>query len=151
MQGWLLWGCCPGAHTEWLDRESLKILPSSPIGEAIRYALGQWDALRRYAEHGAAAIDNNAIERAIRGIAITRKNFMFVGSEEGGRWAAVAYSLIESAKLNGIDPYHYIKDILTRVWTHPQSRIKELMPRLWKPPTSPNVADRSPPTKEDTF
>ena len=79
-----------------------------------------------------------------------RKNFLFVGSEEGGQRAAVAYSLIESAKLNGIDPYLYIKDVLTQVWTHPQSRIRELMPRLWKPASQDSVPDRHPPPAADT-
>lgn len=119
---------------DWLDVERFKmILPESPLGAAFQYALNQWDALTRYVEDGEASIDNNAMERALRGVAIGRKNYMFVGSQEGGRWAAVAYTLIESCKLNGVDPYRYLRDVLRRVWTHPASRIEELMPRLWKP------------------
>lgn len=70
----------------------------------------------------------------MRGVAIGRKNYLFVGSEEGGRWAATAYTLIESCKLNGVEPYRYLTSVLRQVWTHPQSRIEELMPRCWKPP-----------------
>lgn len=118
---------------KWLDVESLKLLAESPMGQAFQYAINQWAALVRYVDDGEASIDNNAMERTLRGVAIGRKNYLFVGSEEGGRWAAVAYTLIESCKLNGIDPYRYLCDVLRRVWIHPANRIEELMPRLWKP------------------
>jgi transposase len=120
---------------KWLDQESYKVLPQSPIGEAFHYTHAQWEALIRYVEDGEASIDNNAVERGLRGVAIGRKNFLFAGSEAGGRWMAVAYSLIESCKLNGVDPHRYLKDVLRRVWTHPSSKIDQLMPRLWKPPS----------------
>jgi hypothetical protein len=119
---------------EWLDHESLKALPQSAMGKAIHYAMAQWNALTRYVEVGEAAIDNNAIEQALRGVAVGRKNFLFVGSENGGLWAAVIYSLVESCKLNGVEPYRYLRDVLQRVWTHPSSDIQALMPRLWRPP-----------------
>jgi len=122
------------AWKRWLDAECLKVLSKSPIAQAIGYALGNWEALTRYVGIGEADIDNNAMERALRGIVLGRKNFLFVASEAGGRWAATAYSLIESCKLNGIDPYRYLKDVLMRVWTHPAKRVHELMPRLWRPP-----------------
>lgn len=122
----------------WVDRESLRVLPQSPTGEAMRYTLGQWNALVRYIDEGEAEIDTNAIERLLRGVAVSRKNFLFVRSEEGGNWAATAFTLIESAKLNGLSPYLYLKDVLTRIWTHPQSRIENLTPRLWRPP--PNTS-----------
>ena len=121
----------------WLDLEVMKVLPKSPMGEAIRYALGQWKALQRFLEDGEVPLDTNAIERLLRGVAISRKNFLFVASPEGGRWAAGAYTLIESCKINGVEPYAYLKDVLTRSWTHPQSQIDLLMPRLWKPPPDP--------------
>jgi transposase len=117
----------------WLDREALKLLPQSAIAQAFGYALNQWEALSRYAGIGEAEIDNNAMERAMRGAVMGRRNYLFVGSEAGGRWAAVTYSLVESCKLNGVEPYRYLRDVLRRVWTHPQSKIDELMPRLWKP------------------
>jgi transposase len=118
----------------WMDQEAIKVLPQSPIGAAFHYAIAQWKALTRYVDEGEASIDNNAVERSLRGVVVGRKNYLFMGSEEGGRWAATAYSLIESCKLNGVEPYRYLKDVLRRVWIHPQSRIEELMPRLWKPP-----------------
>ena len=122
---------------EWLDVEVLKVLPRSPMGEAIRYALGQWIALGRFLEDGDIPLDTNAIERLLRGIVVGRKAYLFVGSEEGGRWAAGAYTLIESCKINGVEPYRYLKDVLTRIWTTPQSQIDTLMPRLWKAATGP--------------
>jgi transposase len=118
----------------WWDCEVLRILPESAIGKAIQYARGLGPALGRYLEDGDLDIDNNEVERALRGIAIGRKNWLFLGSEGGGEWAAVAYSLIESCKMNGVNPFDYLKDVLVRVSTHPMSRIEELMPRLWKPP-----------------
>jgi hypothetical protein len=121
----------------WLDVEVMKVLPRSPMGEAIRYALGQWTALGQFLGDGEVPLDTNAIERLLRGVAVSRKNFLFVASPEGGRWAAGAYTLIESAKINGVEPYAYLKDVLTRMWTTPQSQIDTLMPRLWKPATGP--------------
>jgi transposase len=121
----------------WLDVEVMKVLPKSPMGEAIRYALGQWRALGQFLGDGEVPLDTNAIERLLRGVAVSRKNFLFVASPEGGRWAAGAYTLIESAKINGVEPYAYLKDVLTRVWTTPQSQINTLMPRLWKAATGP--------------
>ncbi len=121
------------AFKKWLDHEALKLLPQSAIAQAFGYALNQWEALKRYTEIGEAEIDNNAMERAMRGAVMGRRNYLFVGSEAGGRWAAVVYSLVESCKLNGVEPYRYLKNVLRQVWTHPQSRIEKLMPRLWKP------------------
>jgi hypothetical protein len=121
----------------WLDVEVMKVLPKSPMGEAIRYALGQWRALNQFLEDGEVPLDTNAIERLLRGIAVSRKNFLFVASPQGGRWAAGAYTLIESCKINGVEPYAYLKDMLTRIWTTPQSRIDTLRPRLWKAATGP--------------
>jgi transposase len=121
----------------WLDVEVLKVLPKSPMGEAIRYVLGQWTALGRYIVDGEVPMDTNAIERLLRGIAVGRKNFMFVASPEGGRWAAGAYTLVESCKLNHVEPYRYLKDVLLRIWTHPAAQTDALMPRNWKPATGP--------------
>ena len=116
----------------WLDLEVLKVLPKSPIGEALRYALGQWTALGQYIEDGEIPMDTNAIERLLRGIAVGRRNYLFVGSSEGGRWAAGAYTLVESCKINGVEPYRYLKDVLLRIWTHPAGKIEDLMPRKWR-------------------
>lgn len=107
-------------------------LPKSPMGEAIGYLRRQWKALERYVEDGALAIDNNASERALRMVALGRKNWMFAGSDAGGRRAAILYSLIGTCKKIGVDPFAYLRDVIARVSTHPMRRIDELTPRGWK-------------------
>lgn len=107
-------------------------LPKSPMGEAIGYARRQWRALTRYTEDGDFAIDNNASERALRMVAVGRKNWLFAGSDAGGRRAAILYSLIATCKRIGIDPFAYLRDVIARVSTHPMRRISELTPRGWK-------------------
>lgn len=116
-----------------LEQWAGETLPKSPMGQAIGYARGQWQALTRYTEDGLLSIDNNLAERVLRMVAIGRKNWLFVGHDNGGRRAAVIYSLVASCKLCGIDPFAYLRDILTRISTHPASRIEELLPRNWKP------------------
>lgn len=117
---------------DWMVSQEMDILPKSALGEAFTYARNQWTALNRYVDDGDLAIDNNAAERALRGIAVGRKNWLFAGSDEGGRRAAVIYSLIESAKRVGLNPEAYLKDLLERISTHPMSRITELTPGPWK-------------------
>jgi transposase len=125
---------------EWLDVQKSRVLPKSPIGQAIEYALNQWQALNRYLEDGRLSIDNNACERAIRAVAIGRKNWMFAGSHEGAKRAALMFSLIGSCKLLHIDPFAYLCDVIERISGHPASKIAELTPAGWKkmqiiPPT----------------
>jgi hypothetical protein len=105
-----------------------KLSKKSDTATAIRYALGRWTALRRYCDNGALEIDNNPAERAIRAVALGRKNYLFAGSDAGGERAAAIYSLIGSAKLNGLDPEAYLRDILDRIADHPINRITELLP-----------------------
>jgi transposase len=107
--------------------------PKSPIGHAIGYAQAQWQALLRYTDDGILSIDNNLAERTLRMVAVGRKNWLFVGHDNGGRRAAILYSLVASCKLCGIDPFAYLRDVLERISTHPASRIAELIPRNWKP------------------
>src|SRR6266542_3586092 len=95
---------------------------------AIRYALGLWEALTRYCDDGRLEIDNNAAERALRAVALGRKNYLFAGSDTGGERAAAIYSLIGTAKLNGLDPEAYLREVLTRIADHPINRISELLP-----------------------
>jgi transposase len=116
---------------EWLDSTALSILPSSPMGEAISYALKNWPALLRYTDHGFLPIDNNAAERALRCVAVGRKNWEFAGSDDGGRRAAIFYSLVATCKLHGVDPEAYIADVLERISTTHVSRIADLFPHNW--------------------
>ncbi|MDP3873518.1 MAG: IS66 family transposase [Methyloversatilis sp.] len=114
-------------HT-WLDTQSRRVPRKSGLGAAIRYALNHWRALVRYAGDGRIEIDNNAAERALRAVAVGRKNYLFAGSDAGGERAAVIYSLIGSAKLNGLDPQAYLREVLGRIADHPINRIEELLP-----------------------
>ena len=106
-------------------------MPKSPIAEAITYALNQWDALLRYTTQGFLEIDNNAAERALRPIAVGRKNYLFFGSDVGGATAAVLYSLVQTCKHLGIEPWRYLRDVLERMPTHPPERLEELLPDRW--------------------
>jgi transposase len=108
------------------------VLPKSPIGQAIAYALSNWTALTRYAADGRLAIDNNAAERALRAVVIGRKNWLFAGSRRGGKAAATLYSLIASAKQNALDPFAYLRDLLARIPTHPHRQLDDLLPDRWK-------------------
>jgi transposase len=104
----------------WLDREvdDRRILPKSPIRAAFTYTLNQWEALCRYTEEGYLSFDNNVAERLVKIPAIGRRNFLFVGSENGGHGAAVMYSLVSSAKANGVEPFAWLRDVFTRLPDH---------------------------------
>ncbi|MHB8413746.1 MAG: IS66 family transposase [Candidatus Acidiferrales bacterium] len=97
----------------------------------MAYALSNWKALTRYCEDGDLEIDNNGTERSLRGIAVGRKNWMFYGSDNGGRTAAVLTSFITTCKRLGIDPFAYLRDIFERISTHPGSQLEELLPNQW--------------------
>jgi transposase len=113
---------------QWFEATLSKLSRKSETTVAIRYALSRWDALTRYIEDGDIEIDNNAAERSLRGVALGRKNYLFAGSDAGGERAAAIYSLIGSAKLNGLDPEAYLREVLTRIADHPINRIDELLP-----------------------
>jgi transposase len=113
---------------EWLQSTRAKLSPKSAVAGAINYGLGRWPAFVRYCDDGALEIDNNAAERALRAVALGRKNYLFCGSDSGGERAAAIYSLIGTAKLNGLDPEAYLRDVLTRIADHPVNRIAELLP-----------------------
>ena len=120
----------------YLDELVLVALPKSPVGSAIRYTLNQWAALNRYCDDGDLSIDNNATERALRGIAVGRRNWMFVGSDVGGRTAAVLMSFIASCRLVGVDSFAWLRDVLTRIAQgHPVNRLAALLPHVWQPTT----------------
>lgn len=106
--------------------------PSSPLARAMTYAINQREALMRFLEDGRLPLDNTGAERALRGIAVGRKNWMFAGNDDSGGWAAVMYSLIRSCELNGVEPWKYLRDVLTRLaegW--PEERLGELLPHCW--------------------
>jgi hypothetical protein len=126
----------------WLEAQQPKVLPKSPIGEAIAYALNHWNALIRPLEAGFLEIDNGASERAMKPVALGRKNWLFAGSDEGGETAAVLMSLCASCKELGVEPFAYLRDVLERVSTHPQSRIEDLLPDRWKPAESADPPGR---------
>jgi transposase len=117
---------------EWLEQERAAVLPKSPIAEAIGYALNNWSALVRYTEAGFLAIDNNVAEREMKRIAIGRKNWLFVGSANGGRTAAVLFSFTSTCHRLGVDPWAYLQDVLTRLPRILAERLKELLPDQWQ-------------------
>jgi len=116
------------ALKSWLDATRARLSGKSELAGAMRYALSRWEALTRYADDGRLDIDNNAAERAIRPLALGRKNYLFAGSDAGGERAAAIYSLIETAKLNGLDPEAYLRFVLDRIADHPVNRVAELLP-----------------------
>jgi transposase len=115
----------------WIGKTAQRLSAKSELASAMRYALGRWPALTRYLDDGTLEIDNNTVERALRGVALGRKNYLFAGSDIGGERAAAIYSLIETAKLNGLDPEAYLRDVLARIADHPINRIAELLPWNW--------------------
>jgi transposase len=118
----------------WLLAEQGRHPPRGPMGDAINYALGNWDALTLFLADPHLPIDNNASERALRVAALGRKNFLFVGTDEAGENLAGLYSLIATCEVNGVNPVAYLADVLLRVQTHPAARIDELLPHNWAPP-----------------
>jgi len=116
------------ALKQWLEETLSKLSRKSDTAAAVRYALGRWEALLRYADDGRLEIDNNAAERALRVVALGRKNFLFTGSDRGGESAAAIYSLIGTAKLNDSNPEKYLRDVLSRIADHPIDRIDDLVP-----------------------
>jgi len=130
----------------WLEGERRRLSLKSTIGKAIQYSLSRWEALARYASDGRLAIDNNVAERGLRTIAVTRKNFLFLGSDEGGRRAAHIYTIVESARLNGLNPQAYFADVIDRLakgW--PRSRLADLLPWNWAAMRAIEAAATAPP------
>jgi transposase len=121
----------------WLEQARTQLAPKSETAAAIHYALALWDALARYLDDGRIELDNMIAERALRPVAIGRRNYLFAGSDAGGRRAAILYTLIGTARLNGLDPEAYLRYVLARISEHPIKRIEELLP--W------NVAGKLPP------
>ena len=117
----------------WLHTQLPRLSAKTPLAAAIRYALTRLRRLRPYLEHGFLELDNNAAERAMRPIALGRKNYLFMGSAAGGKAASIAYTLIETAKMNGLDPQAWLTEVLHHIPDHPNNRINELLPWNAKP------------------
>jgi transposase len=112
----------------WLNNRLAGLSRKSDTALAIRYALSRWRALSRYIDDGRIEMDNSAAERALRTVALGRKNYLFAGSDAGGERAASIYSLLGTAKLNGLDPELYLRHVLERIAEHPVNRLQELLP-----------------------
>lgn len=128
----------------YLDELSPQVLPKSPLGKAIGYTLRNWKALNRYTEAAFLSIDNNLSERQIKQMVIGRKNWMFAGSENGARNSAILFSLVVSCKLIGVDPFAYLRDVLSRIATHPADRVHELIPSEWQKRFAPQTSPANP-------
>jgi len=120
------------AFKTWLDAQALRVLPKSAMGQALGYSLRQWGALNCYLEDGDLAIDNNPAERALRAVALGRKNWLFAGSDASGERAAILYSVVESCKRHGIDPFEYLRTVIGEIASVPPRRMAELLPATWK-------------------
>jgi transposase len=116
----------------WIDKEYPEVLPKSPMAEALGYARNNWTALVRYTEAGFLAIDNNVAEREMKRIAIGRKNWLFIGSPQGGQTAAVLMSFTSTCKRLGVEPWAYLQDVLSRLPTTPAGQLSDLLPDPWK-------------------
>jgi transposase len=125
----------------WMEKSLRQLSPKSETAAAIRYALSRWRALVRYVDDGLLEIDNNPAERALRCVALGRKNYLFAGADSGGERAAAIYSLVGSAKLNGLDPELYLRTVLGQIADHPISRIAELLP--WNLAESPKSVSQA--------
>jgi len=113
---------------EWQHAVLTQVSIKSELAKAARYSLAGWKALTRYVDDGRIEIDNSAAERALRGVPLGRNNYLFMGSYDGGERAASLYSLMETSKLNGLDPEGYLRDVISRVGHHPINRVDELLP-----------------------
>jgi transposase len=122
---------------EWLQEQHKDVLPKSKIAEAITYALNQWQALCRYTEAAFLTIDNNWAEREMKQIAIGRKNWLFFGSPQGGKTAAILYTFTSTCRRLGLEPWAYLKDVLTRLPTTPKERLPDLLPDRWQAAQTP--------------
>ena len=125
-----------------MDRAKLapQALPKSPLTEALTYVRNQWQALNVYLTDGDLSIDNNTAERALRGTAIGRKNWLFFGSETGGRTAAILTSLTATCRRLGINPWLYLKDVLVRIRTCPAEQRATLLPDAWAKSQAASIA-----------
>ncbi|EME71044.1 transposase [Paramagnetospirillum caucaseum] len=123
----------------WMREQRAKLSRGNDLAKAMDYMLKRWPAFTRFLDDGRVCLSNNAAERALRGIALGRKSWLFAGSDRGGQRAAAMYSLIVTAKMNDVDPQAWLADVLARIAGHPANRIDELLPWNWRP--LPRVAN----------
>ena len=133
------------AFEKWLDARKPDVLPKSPLGGAFGYLRNNWEALKRYTGSGYLSIDNNVSEQHMKTIATGRKNWLFTGSEAGGKTMAILFSVVSSCQRHGHDPFVYLRDVLERLPDHTRDRLADLLPDRWSPPKS---ADASAPEGE---
>ena len=129
---------------QWLEAEQPKVLPKSPIGQAIAYALRHGQALRRYLDDGFVDIDNNLAELTLRHIAIGRKNWLFAGSAKGAATAAILFSATSTCHRHGVDAFAYVRDLLERLAHDPQPApevLRDWLPDRWQPPPQATPPD----------
>src|SRR5262249_28142628 len=124
---------------KWLEEQKQDVLPKSPINAAIGYVQNHWEALIRYASSGYLAIDNNLAEQHVKMIATGRKNWLFTGSENGGKTMAVLFSVVSSCQRHGHDPFVYLRDVLTRLPDLSKEHLADLLPDRWTPPGASNA------------
>jgi transposase len=122
-----------GELEAWMRSERAGLSRHNEVAKAIDYMLKRWPAFTRFLDNGKICLTNNAAERALRGIAVGRRGWLFAGSDRGGERAAAIYTLIETAKLNNVDPQAWLEDVLRRIANHPVSRLADLLPWNWKP------------------
>jgi transposase len=134
----------------WLDVEKELVLPRSPMGGAITYVLNQWEALNRYVEQGYLQIDNNVAERAVKRVAIGRKNWLFAGHDESGAAHARLWSLIASAERHGLDPQRYLTSVLAKIGQTKLSELEQFLPDVWKADVAAETAAGAPTTALQT-
>jgi transposase len=117
----------------YMETQRAKLSRGHDLVRAMNYMLKRWMSFTRFLDDGRVCLSNNAAERALRGIALGRRSWLFCGSDRGGHRAAAMYSLIISAKMNGVDPQAWLADVLARIATHPAHRLDELLPWNWRP------------------
>jgi transposase len=116
---------------KWMQQSYLEVLPKSTIGKALAYSIERWEQLMIYTTDGKLNIDNNPVERAVRTVAVGRKNYLFAGSHEAAQRSAVLYSLLGTCKLHGVNPFDWFKNVLEIIPKHPINKIQKLLPHNW--------------------
>ena len=124
----------------WMRQQRALLSSSNETAKAINYLLNRWAAFTRFLDDGRVCLSNNAAERALRGVAVGRKNWTFAGSDAGGHRAAAVYTLIETCKMNDVDPQAWLADVLARLPDHPANKVADLLPWNWKANLEPKAA-----------